>query len=761
MHMSSLLYQRLLADDVELQDLIPVLEELIREEGFDPTEIRRNAEKDDEAKTSLFADTHEDAAGLVYGASLVERVVKEVDEARVLDRVNLARKEKLSRQILLSLNDDEINFPAIAALLERFVALPVGESQVPPNITLGIRVYLINYLISNNPFYTGVAKHHINMRDVALIIDRIIGKYGSNSRVGGKSAGMLLANCILRPSIGAIEEWAADIDEVQSWFLTSQVFNAFMRHNKLEDAHGLKYLSHEEIDAHQERLKLRFLSGRMPHEIRLQLRELLRESGGMPLIVRSSSLLEDSLGFPFHGKYESHFVSNQGSEDERLEELCRAVARVYFGIFETGALDYRRDKDLLDYKEMMSVLVQTVVGKAYGKYFFPAFAGVAFSRNRYQWTPRIDANAGMMRLVMGLGTRAVDRSGDDYPRLVALSHPDLRPESGVQEQMRYSQRWVDVLNLETKEIETLHYVDLLNSIREQGGEQPDVSESVAVLQDGELVTSQEPFGANDRLEYGMSAITFDLLIRRTSFASLMKTVLDRLESEYGRPVDIEFAVQDRKLHILQCRPLADTGEDSGPVRPPARSADELTLFTTARGIFRNALVCDIAWIVRVRVEAYNRTQPQDRALVARAVGAANRRLRGERFVIMGPGRWGSSNTALGVPVGYGDINNCAALIEIAKTKDGYTPELSYGTHFFQDLVEAKIVPVSIYPDEEGQIFREDLMEEAPNRLEELCPDWGEMSQVVQVIRVSDMGHGDDLDMYLDADGGQGLGLLRE
>jgi len=215
-------------------------------------------------------------------------------------------------------------------------------------------------------------------------------------------------------------------------------------------------------------------------------------------------------------------------------------------------MEYRKDKQLLDYNERMSILVQKVVGQQYGKYYFPACAIVGFSRNSYCWNSKIKPEDGMLRMVVGLGTRAVDRVGDDYPRMVSLSQPLLRPETSVAQKIKYSQRYIDVLNLETKKIETHHFVDLINELRDAGHHFP-IRDMISVLQHGEL---KPPMFIPDRLEYDNCAITFDGLLSKPEFPKLMRHVLQTVEKGYNMPVDMEFVYHDSKLYPVQCRHLA-------------------------------------------------------------------------------------------------------------------------------------------------------------------------------------------------------------
>lgn len=746
-----LLYHELLDRGCPLADAIHTIEKVLVDRGLiDADALSR------EARDLAGDPTDGQEVERVYGALLVKTLFERMDVEQIRDIINLSHKEMLARRIWLRLRDEPVDLHEIERLLQEFAQLPLGESQVSPNIAIGIRVQLISLLISDNLFYIGVAKNHITMRDVAALMNRFVGKYGQRSRVGGKSAGVILANRILRPVFGEPTGLEEKIAEVESYFLTAQVFNRFIEHNRLQEGHSLKYMEPDERDAARPDLERRFRKGAFPDEVAESFADVVDTLGDGPLIVRSSSLLEDSMGFPFYGKYESVFITNQGSHKERVDALGDAVKRVYISILSSSVIEYRKDKALLDYDDMMCVLIQRVVGSRHGRYFFPDAAGVAFSRSQYRWSPRIDPEAGVARLVFGLGTRAVDRSGDDYPRLVALSHPTLRPEGTQNEKLRYSQRYVDVLDLQSEQIESVHFVDLVN----EAGERYEPTHAVSVVADGQF---NEPRLFPDRLEYGGAAISFDGLLRDGSFAALLRDVLGRLEDAYGVPVDVEFAWHGGKLFVLQCRPLAGGTHGATSVTIPRPTADQRVLFDTHRDIFANATRTGIRYLVYVDGERYHALgEPTRKLEVARALGRVNRALEGERTMMIGPGRWGTNNLDLGVRVTYGDINHAAVLAEVGSSRTGYTPEVSYGTHFFQDLIEADIVPLALFPDEEGERFDVGFIAQAPDALGDILrPNQMPPTDAADCITVVDLdsyGPG-RLSVWLSADEGRGLGLL--
>ncbi|MFW5785754.1 MAG: PEP/pyruvate-binding domain-containing protein [bacterium] len=758
-----LLYQLIFREGVRLKDILATFEKVVEEQGIATVKELQDRARNDPPE-SYFADPWNTMVRSehVYAAHLMRAAFEAFEDHQILDYINLAHKEELARRIWSELHTENPDFRRVEQLLEEFYQLPLGLSQISPNIAIGIRVYLISALISDNLFFIGVAKNYINMRDVHRLLQHFVGRHGSNSRIGGKAAGVILANRILRPTIGEPQGFDEDVAEIESFFVTSQVFNAFIEHNRLEEAHGLKYLDPEEIEKRQERIHTQIMNGSFPEEIEDRIREMLRRLSDGPIIVRSSSLLEDSMGFPFYGKYDSVFIVNEGPFEERCRELMNAIKRVFLGIFGSSVIQYRKDKNLLDYKDMMCVLVQRVVGSRYGKYFFPAAAGVAMSQNMYRWNKRIRREDGFMRLVMGLGTRAVERSGDDYTRIVALSHPSLRPEATLADQTRYSQRYVDVLNLATKEVETIHFVDLVNYIRREASGSIDLSQVVSVVEAEEL---RNPVTFPGRLDYGSAVITFDGEIQAGRLPELMHRVLKTLEGAYGTAVEVEFAYEGSRLYVLQCRPLNEASYAMHKVSiPEFRQSD--VVFETTRDVVRSAVIEDVRYIVYVDTAAYHAlSHASDKVHVARIIGRINRSLVGRRFILIGPGRWGSNSMDLGVKVSYGDINNAAMLIEVAENRSGYTPEVSYGTHFFQDLMEADIIPLPLYPDGEDSVLRKEFLHEGVNALREMVPaaaleELPAAEEVVRVVDVAATVPDRRIDVFLDAQSSRAVAAVR-
>ena len=656
------------------------------------------------------------------------------------------REEAESLETIASVPD--VSFDVLAGTVRRFCRLPRGDERLAPAQTTGLRVGLTRAFISDQLEFIGVAKNFIRVTDFEWILDRVIGLSKGQGRIGGKAAGMFLGYRVLQ---GEHEERdgqpEAQVHLPESWFVRSDVIEQFIHMNRLDEYQSQKYKPAEEIRNEYPLIRQIFQEGEFPEEIVSQLETLLEGIGRHPLIVRSSSLLEDRFGAAFSGMYASVFLGNQGNRRQRLVALLAAIKEVFASTLAPNPLTYRRRHNLIDYNEDMAILIQKVIGRPHGRYFLPEVAGVGFSRNEYRWSPRLKAEDGLARVVYGLGTRAVDRTGNDHSRLVALGAPLLRPEVTAERQMRYSQRYVDVIDLESDEFATVP-LDLVLGV---GHDAPGLSEAASVRSDAGLV---EPTGGLDGVPAERIYLTFDRLLARTPFARLMRDRLRRLEDAYQTPINVEFAQVEGKFYLLQCRPLVQAEAAEAGKLPRGVPTDSIVF--ASRGIVRSGEVKNIDTVVLVDPRAYDEASPQERAAVARAVARVNDALEGRSFLLMGPGRWGTNDSRLGVRVHYADINHCAVLIEIAYRRGSFVPEVSYGTHFFQDLVEDGIYYLALHPDEDGTVFRESALLSAPNALAELSPADAALRRFVHVVRVADANPGRALHLAMDGEAGEAM-----
>jgi len=616
-----------------------------------------------------------------------------------------------------------------------------------------LKVILIRRLISDQLAYIDIAKNWFKISDLKKIHNRRIG-YG---KIGGKSAGMLLAERILREE--ADEDVRNCLKIPESYFLGSDLIYIFMVMNGLMHWNDQKYKPEEQIWNDYPQIMGEFLCGQLPPEIIAELKGLLNKLGNKPLIVRSSSQLEDNFGTSFAGKYDSYFCPNQGTADENLKDLTEAIIKIYASTLNPGALLYRRSKGLQDYDERMAILIQAVQGEKYGKYYFPQVAGVAFSRNIYRWSPQIKQEDGFLRIVWGLGTRAVQRVGDDYPRLVALSHPTLQPDDSPEAIRRYSQQYVDLIDLEENSFKTLPVQTILHH------DYPPIRLFTQLEQDGFFVS---PRMRVSEIDIPQLAITFHDFLQRSSFVPIITSILEILELHYHSSVDMEFTVQIDEprarqpqitFSLLQCRPLSTLiNEKDIPAIDDV--ADENILFSS-HFMVPQGYLSDIQYIVYINPSIYFTLQIEaDRREIGKIISKINSLLGKKSFICIGPGRWGSLNLDLGVFVSYADIDNAGALVEISGQGIGPAPEPSLGTHFFQDLMEAKIYPLAINLDDEGITFNRDYFESTQSRLVDLIPNLNEAQiDCVRLIDIKTQKPGYHFEAIMDAEKGKAIGFL--
>jgi len=685
----------------------------------------------------------------------LDRFIKLSDETFLIASANLSDEDIMGR-IQKWVNEDRSSatvkalenvYASLSEVLDsirRYQRLAPEGLQLPRATANSVRVALIRRFFTEQLEFINVAKKYMDLGDFFGLMERIIFPTGSHGKLGGKSSGLFLASRILRQARRRVEA-IGEVKTPKTWYITSDGIMAFLRHNDLDEVVEQKYKDIEEIRQEYPHLVQVFKNCSFPQEMVKGLSQALDDFGEVPLIVRSSSLLEDRLGTAFAGKYKSLFLANQGDRKERLDALLDAVAEVYCSIFSPDPIQYRAERGLLDFYEEMGIMIQEVVGRQAGKYFFPAYAGVAFSRNEFRWSPRIRREDGLLRLVAGLGTRAVDRVSDDYPILIAPSQPNLRVNVSPDEVVRYSPKKIDVINLEENRFETLEIKDLL---RELGRDFPALTKVVSVYRDGVL---QRPMGLATDFRKSEPVVTFDGLISGSPFMGQLEAILKTLEAALGFPVDIEFASDGRDFYLLQCRAQSHSAEDVA-MEIPAHIAPEDLLFTASRYI-SNGKVADITHIVYIDPEKYGDiANPMDLALVGTVVGKLNKILPRRQFILMGPGRWGSrGDIKLGVRVTYSEINNCAMLIEVARKKGNYVPDVSFGTHFFQDLVESGIRYLPLYPDDAGVKFNENFLLSSPNRLADLMPEFVRLSDTLKVVDIPQATGGKVLRVLMNGD----------
>ncbi len=585
-----------------------------------------------------------------------------------------------------------------------------------------VKRLLMTMLIGSESRMFELCDRYFKLKDILDIAAREIG----SGFIGGKSVGMLVARKILAlEGHGHFEPYLEPHD---SYYLGADVFYTYLVLNgcwKLRARQKTK----EGFFKYAPELREKILNGKFSKPMREKFMRMLEYFGQSPIIVRSSSLLEDNFGNTFAGKYESVFCVNQGTPEERYAAFEQAVRTIYASTMNEDALAYRMNRGIFDQDEQMAILVQRVSGDYHEEKFFPHVAGVGNSSNLYVWDKSMDINAGMLRLVFGLGTRAVERTLDDYARIVGLDNPLRTPPVNCEDKKKFSQHYVDVLSLKENALTCQSWDEIVND---------------DLKADKNLFASWDHQTAGRLRELGYTGkhsayvLDFYKLLKDTEFPGLMRDMLALLARVYDYPVDIEFTVNSTpdnrfKVNLLQCRPLKTRGLGNAVQIPEL--VDGQDCFFSARGNFMGGNVrLPIDFVVYVDAQAYAARNEQSKCAVARQIGLLNMALKEKNIMLMGPGRWGTTTPSLGLPVHFTELCNMSVICEVASCAAGFTPELSYGTHFFQNLVEAGIFYVAIFDGQQGVVFHPEHVLNKENLLTAILPQCIQFADVIHVAR---------------------------
>ncbi|MBI4978010.1 MAG: PEP/pyruvate-binding domain-containing protein [Spirochaetes bacterium] len=603
--------------------------------------------------------------------------------------------------------DADMDFPARMALDAEDEHAEMKAGRGRSDRMAGFFNQLTRMLLSRDKKMLALISKYMTLDDVLQIVRRMVG----SGLIGGKSVGMLLARAIVRKSN---PRYAQLLESHDNFYVGSDVFYTYLVTN------GVWWIRQKQHDPKtfldgSEEARRRILTGHFPDYIVRRLEQVLDHFGQSPFIVRSSSLLEDNFGNSFAGKYESVFCANQGPRAKRLEDFLAAMRSIYASSMSERALRYRAGRRLLDSDEQMALLIMRVSGDAFGKYYFPPVAGVGFSFNPFAWNRAIDPKAGVLRLVFGLGTRAVNRSDDDYTRLVALNEPMKRPEVNSKEVRRYSQRKVDYLDLDANQLVSGQFTDIVKHIP------------------AELLSR---FTAKSADAEGM--LSFDELLEGP-FSKDMRGMLADLQSAYEHPVDIEFTANvaddysSYRINIVQCRPLQVKGVDA--VKLPAIEVEHNNLIIQARcAVVGQSRMKNITRIIYVVPSVYGYLPLRERHEIARLIGTINHACpENMPVMLLGPGRWGTSSPELGIPVSFAEINNVSILCEMVAMREDLVPDVSLGTHFLNELVERDMLYLAVFPQQADNFINTSFFETSPSVLTDIAPDAAKWKDAVKVI----------------------------
>ena len=626
-------------------------------------------------------------------------------------------------ELFASINrgEERLDYWAVAFSKAKEALTLVPEQQEPT------KKLLMSMLIGGESRMFALCNRYFTLHDILMIALREVG----TGFIGGKSVGMLVARKILERD--GKELFAPFMEPHDSYYLGADVFYTYIVQNGWWRLRT-KQKTREGYFKYAAELKEKILHGRFPEKIQEQLVQMLEYFGQCPIIVRSSSLLEDNFGNAFAGKYDSVFCVNQGTPEERYEALEQAIRIVYASTMNEDALAYRLNRGLFESDEQMAILVQRVSGDHYGETFFPHVAGVGNSSNLYVWDKGIDMNAGMLRLVFGLGTRAVDRTVGDYARIVSLDNPLRIPRMNNEDRKKFSQHFVDVLSLKENTLTSRSLEEIIPSYD--------------IKVDKELFASLDHQTANRLYELGYTdkevpyILDFQKLLKNTAFPNIMKDMLALLSKVYDYPVDIEFTanfIKDNrfKINLLQCRPLQTRGLGN-TVEIPKLTNGQDCFFSTKGNFMGGNVRLSVDFVIFVNAQAYLKCNEQRKYGVARQIGKINIALKGKNSMLIGPGRWGTTTPSLGVPVHFTELCNMSVICEVASKKTGFMPELSFGSHFFQNLVETGIFYVAIFEGQKEVVFQPGRILEKENMLASILPQSTQFSDVIHIAKTDGM-----------------------
>ena len=592
---------------------------------------------------------------------------------------------------------------------------------------------LCNIMLSRDERLRELIKEHFTPQDYFDVHDRMVG----TGMIGGKATGMLLSRKLtenLRPDI------YSRIEPHDSFYIGSDVFYTYIVDNGFWNLR-VKQRTEEGYFALAGEAEQNFLSGRFSDAMEEDFRRILEYYGSDPVIVRSSSILEDGFGNAFAGKYESVFCAGNGSPEERLETFEQAIRTVYASTMSLSALDYRKRRGLDKRDEQMAILVQRVSGSRYEDFYMPCAAGVGYSISPYRFSPE-HPSEGMLRLVMGLGTAAVDRRTGSYPRMVMMEDPTKVTLTSSSDKHQFSQRLVDAVRFASGEVEGLDPEFVRKEI-------PAYLTRLLLSHDWDAERIFTDRGENRQIFY----VSCDGLVRNRQLMDDMRGILHLLKEAYVYPVDIEYTINvapsgDYVIDLLQCRPLQQTKEGDAVVVPQVPS-DRILLETkgVSMGFSRTFPVDLVVYIDPIR---YYEMPYRDKFRVRDLLSAVNWKLRGQgkRMLLLTPGRICTSSAELGVPSAFADISEFDMIAEISETRAGYVPELSYGSHIFQDLVEAEILYTAVFETQTTLHFAPALLQPFAASLSGYAKDTGGLEGAENILQVYNTEHS-GLTLYYD------------
>ncbi|TRX70831.1 PEP/pyruvate-binding domain-containing protein [Carboxylicivirga sp. M1479] len=524
-----------------------------------------------------------------------------------------------------------------------------------------------------------IAKFYREKFDEYLTFTRI-----GDGTIGGKARGLAFLNLLIKKynAFYAMDNVVVTIP--RTVVLSTDVFEEFMEVNELYPT-ALSEIADEEIlDA--------FVKAHLPERIHGDLLKFVSVIEG-PIAVRSSSVLEDSHYQPFAGIYSTYMIANSDEEELMLEQLCNAIKCVYASAFYNSSKRYMEATMNVIDEERMGIVLQEVVGQKHGDVFYPTFSGVGRSVNFYPIEPE-KAEDGTVNVAMGLGKHIVEGSASlrfspKYPqKILQLSSTDMA--------VRETQKNFFALDLKSSSFhpavnDSINIVKLDLKTAEAHG-------TLRWL--GSVYDYNNHMIRDGLMAKGLRLVTFSNVLKYDAFplAPIIEKVLEIGQKEMNQPVEVEFAVdlqvpqgQPPIFYLLQIRPIVDTKESINENLEEVNPTDTIIYSNSALG---NGVIEDIQDVIYVKSENFN---PANNTLIAPIIEKLNAPFHASQkpYVLIGPGRWGSQDSWLGVPVKWTQISAARLIVETGL--ENYRVDPSQGTHFFQNLTSLRVGYFTVTP----------------------------------------------------------------
>ncbi|RMG42845.1 MAG: hypothetical protein D6719_05230 [Candidatus Dadabacteria bacterium] len=705
-----------------------------------------------EERARLDAATRELAAELMSYEEVQQILVRTVKEAK---------EESLADYLLDP--QKKITGPELLRKLEEFVAPPAGtskdswnpEEQLSPADMEAVKVQLTRLLLTEDSKLIRIASKILDITDFLEVARNAITTDNGIGKVGGKMTGLILFHRALTVDEKIAEERLGvkldpdphpdflPIEKPMACTLTAEdVFEHVIDFNKLQDFRTYKRRPLEEVKALEHDTLDTFRNIEFPPDIEKKLQALVDRIEGMgPFMVRSSSVLEDSTSAPFSGIYNSVVFINQGSREERLDQLKAAIGEVYASTYSERAIGYRKALShlgIFDAEENMGVTIQQMVGVKVGKYFMPVFSGVGFSYDDNVTDENMTPEDGLVSLALGHGKAVVDATPENPVRDIHLSKPALRPErandlGSIQD---VSQKEVFCVDLEYGQFVKKNFYDLQKEVQFDQR----FAGAISTERRGQLF---------EGVYEGLKVITFDGLAEDRRFAEKMKWALNRLRTVFDEEVDIEFASNGETLTFLQGRHQMTYDSSKGVTVPENITAEDKVFEISSDKMLPTVVKKDLEYFVYIDPAAYealqqsgSRSEVQKRiSEVVRAVAAVNSKVKPQSAFYLAPGRWGTNmdESRYGLPVEFTQISKAAVLGEIIDTSGGlHFATASGGAHWPSNLKAIGLRVMVLKPNAEDTDFNYDFFKNTgDNKLadfvgSELAESVGNVVRVVNV-----------------------------